>query len=386
MFSDSALPVLNGVSISIDLLIRHLRAQGHSVHLFTASHFRHRDADPNILRFPAIETPWTRDYPLALPPFTGMLRKFRKHEFDVIHTHTPFTIGFVGLRWAESHEIPVVATYHTLYDKYAHYIPFFPKRYTRYKIAKHTNFYYNKVDRVITPSDAAKRWLLRHSVRTPITVIPTGIEQPAREGRHEARQRLGIAADEKILLYVGRVAKEKNMDTLIDAAAILCKLNAAARLLVVGDGPYRVACIERVRAAGIGNQVRFVGYIPRSQVDLYYEASDIFVFASQTETQGLVIGEAMTFGLPSVVVAGGGAGSAIVDGENGFLVRNDAEVFAFAAQCILSDDSLYARLSAAARISSLEFSCDSMSRRVVEVYRSAMTHSEKSLESRFAAV
>lgn len=315
-----------------------------------------------------------------------MLRKFRKHEFDVIHTHTPFTIGFVGLRWAESHEIPVVATYHTLYDKYAHYIPFFPKRYTRYKIAKHTNFYYNKVDRVITPSDAAKRWLLRHSVRTPITVIPTGIEQPAREGRHEARQRLGIAADEKILLYVGRVAKEKNMDTLIDAAAILCKLNAAARLLVVGDGPYRVACIERVRAAGIGNQVRFVGYIPRSQVDLYYEASDIFVFASQTETQGLVIGEAMTFGLPSVVVAGGGAGSAIVDGENGFLVRNDAEVFAFAAQCILSDDSLYARLSAAARISSLEFSCDSMSRRVVEVYRSAMTHSEKSLESRFAAV
>src|SRR6185295_6790654 len=131
------------------------------------------DPDPNTYRFHALETPIARQYPLAIPPFFPMLRKFRRHTYDLIHTHTPFTIGFVGMRWAESHGIPLVATYHTLYDRYIHYIPYFPRRYLRFKLAKHTNFYYNKVDHVITPSEAALRWLRRHSVTTPATVVPT---------------------------------------------------------------------------------------------------------------------------------------------------------------------------------------------------------------------
>jgi len=237
VFTDSALPILNGVSVSIDALVQELRNRGHGVHLFTAAHFRHRDPDPNTHRFFAIETPWTKDYPLAIPPFYPMLRQFRRHEFDIVHTHTPFTIGFVGLRWAQSHDIPIVSTYHTLYDKYAHYIPFFPKRYVRYKIAKHTNFYYNGVDHVITPSNAALKWLRRHSVNTPITVVPTANAQIRPIDRSEVRQRLGVAPEHKVLLYVGRIAREKNLATLFEACAQAMRADPDIRLGLLCEGP-----------------------------------------------------------------------------------------------------------------------------------------------------
>lgn len=372
IFTDSALPILNGVSVSIDVLIRELRDRGHSVHLFTAAHFGYRDPDPNTHRFFALETPWTKNYPLALPPFYPMLREFRRTSFDIVHTHTPFTIGFVGLRWAQSHELPIVSTYHTLYDKYAHYIPFFPKRYVRYKIAKHTNFYYNRVDHVITPSKASSRWLQRHSVFTPMTVIPTGIPPGKPFDRADVRQKLGISPDRKVLLYVGRIAKEKNMGTLFEAAQAAIAQDPRLMLLLVGDGPYREPCAELARRLGIGDRVRFVGFVPREEVDRYYAAADLFVFPSMTETQGLVVGEAMAYGLPAVVVQGGGAGAAVEDGVTGLLVRNDASEMATAIGDLLADDRRYADFSAAAARSVRGYTASEMTDRVLDVYREVL--------------
>lgn len=372
VFTDSALPILNGVSVSIDALVQELRNRGHGVHIFTAAHFGFRDPDPNTYRFFAVETPWTKNYPLAVPPFYPMLRHFRRHTFDLIHTHTPFTIGFVGLRWAQSHEIPIVTTYHTLYDKYAHYIPFFPKRYVRYKIAKHTNFYYNSVDHVITPSTAALKWLRRHSVNTPITVVPTGNFQGRTLDRSEIRQRLGVSPSHKVLLYVGRIAREKNLGTLLEASAQVMKRDSSVRLWLVGDGPHRQACVEHARALGIGDRVRFVGFVPREEVDPFYAMADLFVFASMTETQGLVVSEAMAYGLPAVVVQGGGAGASVRDGETGLLVRNDAEAMSQAILSILGDESRYARLSSAARQSVRRYTRAEMADLVLEVYRQAL--------------
>ncbi len=372
MFSDSALPILNGVSVSIDLLVRELRNQGHSVHVFTAAHFRYRDPDPNTYRFPALETPWTKNYPLAIPPFYGMLRAFRRHEFDVIHTHTPYTVGFVGLRWAESHGLPIVSTYHTLYDRYAHYIPFFPRRYVRFKIAKHTNFYYNSVDQVITPSPAAMRWLQRHSVERPIHVIPTGAPEGQMLDRSEVRQLLHISPEHRVLLYVGRVAPEKNLAVLLEGVALAMKEDDALRLWLVGDGPYRKACIEKARALGIGDRVSFAGFVPRAEVDRYYAAADLFVFSSITETQGWVVQEAMGYGLPAVAVAGGGAADTIVDGVNGFMVANEAQALGKAIGRALGDEALYARLAAGARRAVHRFSGEDMAREVARVYRLAI--------------
>lgn len=372
VFSDSALPVLNGVSISIQCLIDSLRDRGHSVSLFTADHFRIKDTDPNTYRFNAIETPWTKGYPLAYPPFYPMLRQFRKQKFDVIHSHTPFTIGFIGLRWAESHEIPIVSTYHTLYDRYAHYIPL-PRRYVRYKIAKHTNYYYNRVAHVITPSDAAKKWLQRHAVTTPVSVVPTGAPLPMLYDRGQVRMSLGISPDHKVLLYVGRLAKEKNIETLLHMAAIAFRADSSLRLILVGDGPLRNTCTELARSLKIGDRVRFVGGIPRKEVDKFYAASDLFVFGSISETQGLVIQEAMTYSLPTVAVIGGGAGAGIEHGINGYLVPNDPPVFAQQVLDALGDDRKLAELSVGARKAVRAYDSVEMCDRVLEIYRGCIS-------------
>lgn len=372
IFSDSALPILNGVSISIDALIRTLRDRGHSVHLFTAMQPGHRELDPNTYRFRAISTPFARNYPVAYPPFYRMLHKFRRQEFDLIHTHTPFNIGFVGLRWAESHDLPIVSTYHTLYDRYAHYIRIFPRRYLRFKIAKHTNFYYNHVDHVLTPSDAARKWLLRHSVTKPISVVPTGVPSGPLIDRAEARRSLGISPEQRILLYVGRLAKEKNLEVLFDAAGRVFEKDPTARLWLVGDGPHRAACASMARAMGIGDRVRFAGFVPRAEVDQFYAASDLFVFSSITETQGLVVVEAMNYGLPAVAVVGGGASEPIKDGFNGYVAKNDPQALAKKVLTVLSDDRKAARLSEGAVATARKFGPDAMADRVLEVYRSVL--------------
>jgi 1,2-diacylglycerol 3-alpha-glucosyltransferase len=373
LFSDSALPVLNGVSISIDGLIRALRRQGHSVHLFTADYPGHQETDPNTHRFRAVITPWVPGYPMAYPPFIDKLREFRKQQFDVIHTHTPFTIGFVGMRWAQSAQIPIVSTYHTLYDRYAHYLPkFLPKRYVRFKIAKHTNYYYNQISEIIVPSNAAKKWLQRHDVRSNIHVIPTGGLDRQMLSRSDCRAMLGIDPSDRMLLYVGRLAKEKNLDMLFEAARHTFEHDAQARLWLVGDGPYREALLEKSRSLGIGDRVHFAGFVPRAQVDPFYAAADLFLFSSMTETQGLVLMEAMLYGVPAIAVTGGGASEGIVEGENGFIVRNDPLQLANQALAVLSDDLLHAKLSAGAERSMRDRTVDAMASQVVGVYRSAI--------------
>ena len=315
-----------------------------------------------------METPFAKGYPLAIPPFYRTLLTFRKYQFDLIHTHTPFTLGFVGLRWAESHELPIVSTYHTLYDRYSHYVKFLPRRYVRFRIAKHTNFYYNRVAEILTPSETSKKWLERHSVTRPITVVPTGVPRGPIYDRAETRRMLGMGHDQRILLYAGRLAREKNLDTLFEAAAILFKSDPSLRLWRVGDGPFRPECAAMARKHGIGDRVKFVGFVPREEVNRYYAAADLFVFPSMTETQGLVVLEAMNYGLPAIAVGGGGASENVLDGINGFVVKNDPQEFAGACQNTLNDDSLHAKLSEGAQRTARSQGPEQMVDSVLEVY------------------
>lgn len=358
--------------MSIEGLVQELRAEGHSVHIFTSSYPGYRDSDPNVYRFRALFTPWTKGYPLAIPPFYGNLRRFRQNSFDIIHTHTPFTLGFIGLRWAESHDIPIVSTYHTLYEKYAHYVPFFPKRYCRYKIAKHTNYYYNRCLEIIAPSEAAKKSLVRHKVTKPICVIPSGNPIQRRVTKADAREAIGARSGERILLYVGRIAKEKNMLVLLEAIAKVMQEKEDVRFWLVGDGPFRRACQTFSRSLGIGDRVRFVGSVPRQDVDAYYLAADLFVFASMTETQGLVVGEAMSCGVPAVAIHGGGASDGIINDENGYIVSNNVGQFAETALRVLNNPSLHGRLSEGAKRSVKRYTMHSMTQEVLEVYERAI--------------
>ena len=359
VFSDSASPVANGVSVSIDTLIAALRRRGHSVHLYTSRFPGHVDSDPNVHRFPSIRSPWTGDYPLAVPPFYPWFAEFKRQGFDVVHTHTPFTVGFVGLRWAESTETPIVATYHTHYDKYVHYMPFFPRRYLRYKVAKHTHFYYNSVSHVVTPSDASRRWLLRHSVSTPVTVIPTGVPEPKMFDRSELRLELGADPNTRVLLYVGRIAVEKNIRLILEAAQTVLRQRSDAVLWIVGDGPARSGFTEEARILGIGDRTVFWGSVPRHEVDRFYAAADVFVFASMTETQGLA----------AVVVQGGGASQAVADGASGFIVPNNPEDMASHVLGLLDNDTLYAAVSRTARHDGLNLTVGAMAGKIESLYR-----------------
>ncbi|CAN5550169.1 hypothetical protein BH11ARM2_BH11ARM2_15900 [soil metagenome] len=242
----------------------------------------------------------------------------------------------------------------------------------RYRIAKHTNFYFNRVDRVITPSEASHRWLRRHSVETPVDVIPTASPRPPLLDRAETRRSLNIPPEAKVMLYVGRLAEEKNLETLLDAAALAFRADPALRLYLVGDGPHRPTLLAQVRRLGIGDRVRFAGFIPRDEVDRYYAASDLFFFASITETQGLAVQEAMLHGLPAVAVTGGGVTEAIEDGVNGYLVHNDPRELASAALDLLEDDEGHAAMSEAARRASRAYGIPEMAERVERTYRLAI--------------
>ena len=367
-FSDSARPLVNGVATSIAMLTDELREAGHSVALFAPKFPGYKDPDPNTYRFPSFETVWSRGYPAALPPYWPMLRHFRAREFDLVHIHTPFFVGFTGLRWAESHGLPTVATYHTLYDRYSHYIPILPRRYVRFRLAKHTNFFYNSVDHVVTPTDASLRWLRRHSIRRPVTVIPTGIPRPLAITKGEARAALGLTPGAKILLYVGRLAREKNVETVILAAERMFERDDAVRLVLVGDGPHRAALTNLVRERGMGDRVRFVGAVERHEVDAYYAASDVFLFASITETQGLVVQEAMSYGLPAVAATGGGASEAITHGVDGFVARNRPSDLARYAWFLLEDPSRLMVMAENAQRAVAHLSMPVMADRMVGVY------------------
>lgn len=372
IFSDSILPVINGVSISVDALVQALRDLGHSVHIFGPSAGAKQDEDPNFVRFPSFRLPNARDVWIARPPFLSTLREFRKHEFDVIHTHTCGPIGFIGLRWAQSHEIPIVSTYHTLYDRYAHYFWFLPRRYVRFKIAKHTNFYYNAVDAIITPSEASERWLKRHSIESPITVIPTGIKSPNPKPREKVRDELGISPQSKVCLFVGRIAQEKNMGTLLQAFKLASDCDPDLRLWIVGDGPYRPDCMEMVRLLRLGDKVKFTGFVNPAQIGNYYSAADFFLFASQTETQGLVVNEALAYGLPTILVEGGGASAMIENFENGLICANTPESLSENLLKVLTSESLCAKLAENARHSARRNGQEAMAQSVVQVYESVL--------------
>ncbi len=372
LFSDSAFPILNGVSVSIDSLIKEFRAKGHSVFLYTSSHWMHADSDPNITRFLALETPWTKNYPLAFPPFYPWFHEFKQRTFDLVHTHTPFTIGFVGLRWAQSCEIPIVSTYHTHYDKYVHYVPFFPKRYLQYKIAKHTHYYYNEVQHVITPSQASLQWLMRHRVHTPISVIPTGVHKPPLLDRAQIRARLGVAPERKILLYAGRIADEKNLDLLLDALGLVFNQIPQCEQWIVGDGPARQKTLVRARQLGLGDRVRFFGFLDPKTLSEIYACADLFLFPSVTETQGLVVLEAMSHGLPSIVVQGGGASEAVKQGINGLIVTNNPDALANQAIQLIKNPELLESLSKGALKTAEIYSVENMAQRVLDIYAQAI--------------
>lgn len=328
IFSESYLPYLNGVSISIRILHEELTRRGHEVWIY-APHFRnYQDPYPTVRRFPSFYTPFEPDYPIGWLFAPRLWREFRQQGFDVVHTHTPFFVGMAGASWAKRLKIPLVSTYHTLYEEYLHYVPsVVPKSLVRRVLRRHLRRYYEGVDAVMTPSEIGAEVLRKYGVQKPITPIRNPVLPFPDLSKAEARVRLGIPDTVWMLLYVGRMAPEKNVGVLLKAMPHIVRGCPNARLWLVGPGPALEELQAQATAMELDEWVHFTGPVPRDEVSLYLLAADLFVFPSVTESQGLVLDEAQAAGLPCIVANGGGAPEAVDYGQTGVVVEPTPEAF-----------------------------------------------------------
>ena len=378
-FCDAYTPTRNGVAVSAASTAEELRRRGHEVVIFAPRYRGYEDCDETILRFPATQWFRAKDFALALPILSSplilpVLRQqelyFAAQNFDVIHTHSPFTMGTIGARWGRKYGVPVVFTFHTLYHRYLHYAPL-PYWYSRPYTVKRVRRHCRLCKHIIAPSRAIERFV-RFFTNAPISVVPTGVrvERFTHADGAAVRLRYNIAPDDLVLLYVGRIVAEKNLDFLLRAVAPLlgCHDNRRVRLLLVGGGPALRATKEFAAQLGVAADVICTDFVNPIDVPSHFAAGDIFTFASRTETQGVSIAEALATGLPCVVVGAQGAAEAIMPDVNGFVVPPREDAFRAAVQRLLFEPHLRERMTKQARENAPALALEKNVDKLVEIY------------------
>lgn len=371
-FTDTYTPQINGVVTSIKLFSEALERLGHTVYIFAPTP-RQGDDGPSIIRIPSVPFAFQPEMRLASIYSAHADRLVRKANLDVVHSHDPFAIGLFGLAVAKRYRLPYVHTYHTLYPEYVHYI--WETRFTRAMAERLSRDFCDQCDLVLAPSTKIERALHRWGVTSTVTTLPTGVDA-ARFGERDEeaiadfRRRFAIPEGDRLLVFVGRLGKEKNVDALLDA---MVDVHAeGARLVIVGNGPHRTSLEKRVHALGLEDRVTLTGYLQRGEVVAAYKTSSLLFFASKSETQGLVIAEAMAAGLPVVAVNDLAVSDAVASGVNGFLVKDSPAALAEAADRLLADDQLAARMSAASVARAEDICIDNQARRLAELYDRAL--------------
>jgi glycosyltransferase involved in cell wall biosynthesis len=381
-FCDSYKPTRNGVAVSVQTTAQQLRAQGHRVVIFAPRYPGYDGEEVDVVRFPASPLFKVRDFPVAWPilPYFSLAAwsRFVEEEFDVVHSHSPFILGTVGARWAKYSRVPLVFTFHTLYHRYLHYAPI-PQQVSRPYTLQKLKYYCELCDHIVAPSKAIERVVHRFRSDASTSVIPTGVDVAcfaSGEGAR-ARETFGIASDEKVLLYVGRLAPEKNLGFLLRSLAPLLRDTQPfrVRLLLVGDGAATAQLKTIVQELQLQQRVTFSGFLEEQALLDCYAAGDIFVFASRTETQGVCIAEALSAGLPCVVVGAMGAAESVSDGVEGLVVPPHDVRFCEAVQRLLSDEELRAQMATAARRKAHALSLETRVSELAQSYRLLLSRS-----------
>lgn len=371
LLSDVYFPRINGVSTSIQTLRRGLLAAGHEVTLVVPA-YGGEVQEPGVVRVGGRTLSFDPEDRLM-----GWLELNRALErlpgaYDVVHIHTPFLAHVAGVRYAKRRAMPVVETYHTLFEEYFyHYLPILPRAWLKALARSISRWQCGQVDVVISPSGPMREALLGYGVTTPIEVIPTGLMPEAYVPGNGAgfRYQHGLPADRPLLLFVGRVAFEKNIGFLLRMMVALRRQRPEACLVIAGEGPALGALQREARELGLTDHVRFVGYLDRQkELPDCYRAADVFVFASHTETQGLVLLEAMAQGTPVVALAEMGTRDVLKEGEGCRIAPNDPEAFAHLVAELLEDAETHRRLSARAVEYARTWSSESMVERVAALY------------------
>jgi glycosyltransferase involved in cell wall biosynthesis len=303
----------------------------------------------------------------------SLLPRLRAAGYDLVHIQTPFVAHYLGIEIADLLDIPRIETYHTFFEEYLfHYVPMLPKAALRALSRRFSRTQCNQMDALVVPSTAMRDKLVEYGVRAPMHVVPTGIPlaQFAAGDGGAFRAAQGISGERRVLLFVGRVAFEKNIDFLLRALARAVAAIPDLLLVIAGEGP-ALASLKRLAAQlKLRNNTLFVGYLDRRGALLdCYRAADAFVFASRTETQGLVLLEAMALGLPVISTAVMGTRD-IVGPKRGALVPEDNEAdFAEHMVRLMRDGDLRTRLAAEGRVYVSEWHADALARKLVVTYQ-----------------
>jgi glycosyltransferase involved in cell wall biosynthesis len=340
--SDVFFPRVNGVSTSINTFATELRALGHQVTLIAPSYTDEDKEEEWIVRVPSHKIYFDpEDRLMNFGKLKALLPWIRDKHFDVIHIHTPFTAHYVGIHFGKKLDIPVVETYHTFFEDYLHhYLPFIPQFISRKLARTISRRQCNAVDGIVSPSKPMLDVLKQYGIKTPAEVVATGLDDSSFasvDGEH-FRMSHDIPLTQPMLLFVGRVAHEKNIGFLLEMHEELIKKHPDALLVITGEGPAEESIKHSIDKLGISNKVRMIGYLDRShELIACYKAADIFVFASKSETQGLVLLEAMAQGTAVVAIAELGTKSILIEGEGVLIAKDDIYDFADKVSILLSD-------------------------------------------------
>jgi glycosyltransferase involved in cell wall biosynthesis len=375
MISDVYFPRVNGVSTSIRTFRDELPEIGVASKLVVPGYpGQADDRDDSIVRLQSWQVPRDPEDRLIRPGALGSFRRgIAPGDFDIVHVQTPFAAHYTGVAIARELRIPVVESYHTYFEHYLHhYVPWIPASLTRLLARRITVSQCRAVDRVIAPSTQMAAALRAYGVETPIEVLPTGIPAPGFVLGDGARFRTrhGIEPSRPVATFVGRVAHEKNIDFLVSMLPMLRERVPDVLLVIAGEGPARPHCERQVAAAGLEGNVRFVGYLDRAgELMDCYRAADVFVFASRTETQGLVLLEAMAQGTPVVSTAVMGTIDVLAQAEGAVVVKENLQEFAAAVAGLLTDPARRAELGDRARSYAQEWSARALAGRLAALYR-----------------
>lgn len=374
-FTNTFLPHVGGVARAVQTMLEDQRRARHRA-LVVAPEFDEgpaiRAIERHVARIPALTRFNNSDFSVRLPLAAALSERLSHFRADLIHAHHPFLLGDTALREAANRQVPVVFTHHTLYERYTHYLPVESEALGNFAAEVATRFA-NRCAAVVAPSESVRDLIVSRGVTVPVHAIPTGIDGrrfAAGQGKR-ARARLGIPADAPVLGHLGRLAPEKNLPFLARAIARALKERPAARALIVGDGPSREEMDKIFAEAGVAERVVFAGKLTGPRLLDACAAMDLFAFASTSETQGLVLAEAMAAGAPVVALDASGVREVVHDGENGRLLPEDASAddLAGALADALKNRARLARWIEAARATASGLDRAKTSARLIELYK-----------------
>jgi glycosyltransferase involved in cell wall biosynthesis len=334
LLTNTFTPHVGGVAHSVEAFAKAYRELGHRV-LVVAPEFEDApEYEADVFRIPAIQHFNGSDFSVVLPVPSGLSDKMEEFKPDIIHSQHPFLLGMTAVRIARTLDLPLVFTHHTLYEQYTHYVPGDSPAMKRFVIELSTR-YANLADQVFAPSESIRDVLIKRGVTSPVLVVPTGVnvELFAHGKGREFRIKRHIPEDAFVVGHMGRLAPEKNLEFLARSVVAFMQEHGQAVFLLVGAGPSQKAVEQIFAQAGLSDRLRMCGVLVKDELADALNAMSVFAFASKSETQGMVLTEAMAAGLPVVALDAPGAREVVVDAGNGRLLRQESEAaFAGALQ------------------------------------------------------